>query len=282
MHTPNKTSVINYDIARGCYPNGKYKHVPQSSKFAPAFLGTNEHLNQSVDFFGNNMGNVLTIASSGDQPLFYAMAGAKNIDTFDVSFCAHALMDLKTSAIQMLDYNEYLNLLRALRNSQVSKQDIMMAPHMDKILHAMPGDTAQFVQQMSNCNILSGGIGGRTDFITTQPTASEYSEMRRRVLRPFNFIWSDVADLHTHLNTKYDIINVSNVFEWMRPESVAPVLKTLFPYLKPNGYILGTIFWSDGFVENGFDTAARHFGDTARVNYAATVREYLIALQRTK
>ena len=68
-------------------------------------------------------------------------------------------------------------------------------------------------------------------------SADEYATLQKKLTGYFNFIWSDVADLHTHLTTEYDVINLSNIFEWA-PDLMLPTLQNLRNNVRPGGYIL--------------------------------------------
>ena len=38
--------------------------------------------------------------------------------------------------------------------------------------------------------------------------------LKKILVKPFKFIRSDVADLHGHLVEEYDVVNLSNIFDW--------------------------------------------------------------------
>ena len=77
-----------------------------------------------------------------------------------------------------------------------------------------------------------------------------YNKLQQAIHNPFNFIWCDLQNLHKYINGKYDIINVSNVFDHyinFQEKSVLDiVLDTmhLISYLNIGGYIFCASHWS--------------------------------------
>lgn len=202
------------------------------SRFSPAYIVSNENLKREV-MLTQNAKNVLTVAGSGDQALYYKMAGAKNVDTFDISFCAHAIQDIKTTAIGELKYPEYFVLLENLHLTC----DATKIPIMSKILPLLPKDTLDFLNDMSGCSIFMRGINPFR-LPRLKPTRHEYKKMQLCVPAQFNFIWSDVLSLHTKLSGQYDVINLSNIFLYFESEQIAQTIDNLKPFLKVGGHIV--------------------------------------------
>ncbi len=250
--------TVDYNFAHQCYPAGWFRSSVESDKFHAAYLVSNENLRKSVTAFGNQGGDILTVAASGDQAMYYAINGAKRIDTFDMSFCAKVIQDLKTAAVGQLTYRQYLRLLGDLYHVQRGGGNIMSVNSMSQVISAMPKDSADFIQKMPNCNIFGQGVSNGKD-LKVYVSPDEYAKMQNIIKGPFNFIWSNITDLHTHLNRQYDVINVSNIFEWLEyPDArmIVPTLKNLYKCLKPNGYIYGVSFNTNSYVDEYFDQAA--------------------------
>lgn len=199
--------------------------------YSPAYVLSNEDLRDSVTAVPATGKDILTITGSGDQALFYALAGAKHIDTFDISFCAKAIMDTKVAAINHgYTYEQFFNLLNELHYGNSLAE---VAP---EILKKIPEDSATFIKNMQGYRIFGNGWRpGNYDSENINQT--EYSKIQSQNTKDFNFIWSNVVDVHTQLNRQYDIINISNVFEWS-PEILVPSIKNLRNSVKPGGHIL--------------------------------------------
>ena len=114
------------------------------AKYSPAYIVTNERLPMALKFMPNDTENVLTVAASGDHPLFIASYDIQHIDTFDISYNAKLLMDIKTLAIPLLDYRTYSYLLGALC---VSK-DITSVPHMSDIVKQLPLEERIYIKKI--------------------------------------------------------------------------------------------------------------------------------------
>ena len=115
--------ILNADNARAEYiksDNGDSFHnsLLGFSHYSPSYVLTNEDIRWVSGLTQNKGPRVLTVAASGDHPMFYAMRGATNIDTFDISFCAKVAMDIKTAAIQKLSRDEYVQLLNDMHQAQ--------------------------------------------------------------------------------------------------------------------------------------------------------------------
>lgn len=235
MKRPERTFNI-YD-AKQCYIRhgdgvGIYSNLsnPMFAKYSPSYVLTNENIRWISGLTSGICDNVLTVAASGDQPMFYALRGAKHIDTFDVSFCAKVAMDIKSTALHKLSRPDYITLLNDMHNCTY---DTGLA----QILPSVPDASRQFVQNMPKCAIFSQGIEP-IYYQENIPTESEYDGMRKKISQPFNFIWTDIESLHTHLTREYDVINLSNIFEYLRSAQMHDILLNLRPYVRPNGYII--------------------------------------------
>ena len=227
----NNTTSPDFTKAKSCYIHGIYYIIPLGffSAYSPAYLTTNEPLDWEISLTPNPK-NVLTIAGSGDQALFYTLAGAKHIDTFDVSYCAHVVQDIKTTAIRNLPYNKYHGMLCHLH----STTDATQVKEIATILDQLPSDTLNFITQMRGHRLFDQG---ENPMISNNATNIEnyYDKIRTYVPKSFNFIWSDTLNLHTKLTKKYDVINLSNVFDYLNNDEVHHTISSLYPFLNDNG-----------------------------------------------
>ena len=92
----NKHKINNYERAlRKIAVERLYINPAFFSQFSLAYIATNENIRYEIGLTETNKKSILTIAGSGDQPIFYSLNGAKDIDTFDISFCSKVIMDIK-------------------------------------------------------------------------------------------------------------------------------------------------------------------------------------------
>ena len=238
MH--KKINVPNLDIARESYGKPNYKfgtmYLPwpgNPMEYSHAYVVSNEDLRHTTGLTRDMGRKVLTVAGSGEQPLFYTLNGATQIDTFDISYCARAIMDIKTQAIKSgMPYEQYVQLLTDLHNAPSASQ----VNGMSDILPKIPAHSAKFVRGMDGYRIFGNGLRPE-NYKKEMISADEYAKLQKTLKGHFNFIWSNVADLHTKLTTEYDVINLSNIFEWT-PDLIQPTLLNMRNHVRPGGYIL--------------------------------------------
>ena len=201
-------------------------------QYSPAYATTNENWRFAMNKLHPAGKSVLTVTASGDQPIAFAISGAQNIDTFDTTYFAKVVMDIKTSAIQTLNHKQYGNMVDALRNTNCVSE----IPGYDKIAPLCPHDTIIATKQMRGCYIFNQGTGPNTEYM---PTESEYNIARKTIKTPMNFIWSDLQDLNTQLNKQYDIIYLSNIFDYFQSsQNIINTINKMHPFVKDGGEIM--------------------------------------------
>ncbi len=280
MSSHKQQTIFDANIGRTYYAGPAYFACDDYDfSYSPGYVISNEDIHTITGIIEKPLNNVLTVAASGDQPMFYALRGAKNIDTFDMTACACAIMDIKTTAIHKLKHEEYAELLENLSTSVQPALTVEQAT--PKIISDMPSRSAEFLSGMRNCGMFTRGFGPQM-YTYNMPTTEEYNKMRKKIKRPFNFIWSDITNLHTHLTKQYDMINVSNIFEWLYPEQMHPTLNKLRPHINIGGYIQATIMRKDNRVINTFRHAAKQHGNWATVQTLELHPYNILLLQRVR
>ena len=274
MLIKNKPNIID---ALACYDTETYDVDENGcfSKYSPAYIATNEALRWETSLFPNPQ-RVLTVAGSGDQALFYKLAGAKHIDTFDVSYCAHVIQDIKTTAIRNIPHSAYKDLLFDLYQTAHATDIDRLFP----LLLKLPTDTLDFVRQMDGCRLFNCGespIG----ILGNKLNDDEYRKLQLCVPKSFNFIWSDIASLPKKLRHKYDIINISNILGYIHPENRISILSSLSPYLHPDGRIICCEFHEHACLSNTkFHSEIIH--NTDRDAYCSVFTSMLVLQKKNK
>lgn len=282
------TPVLNIKNAQSEYINGEksgnfYNPTLGFSYYSPSYVLTNEDIRWVSNLTNGNGKRVLTVAASGDHPMFYAMRGATDIDTFDISFCAKVAMDIKTAAIKKLSRDQYIQLLDNMHNAK----DMSQIPYITELMPNIPQNSAYFIQQMNNYPIFSNGLDP-SSYQEIIPTDAEYDQMRNAVQKPFKFIWTDIKSLHTHLLHEYDIINLSNIFEYMTPQQIHQTLAALRCHVRRGGTIIAqTGSWGIHRNNRAYYDASQKFKRWARVGYIRQDKnkansEMIAILQRTR
>ncbi len=278
---------LNLDDARAAYgkPDMEYGKrftaLPRVGlEYSHAYVSSNEDLRYTTGLTRHMGRRVLTVAGSGDQPLFYSLNDATQTDTFDISFCAKAIMDIKTAAIQSgMPYDQYKNMLAQLHNAPAASK----TENIPEILPRIPRDSAEFVRGMDGYKIFGNGLSP-DNYATEQPNADEYALLQKTITGPFKFIWSDVVNLHAHLIAEYDVINLSNIFEWS-PKLIIPTLASLRNHIRPGGIVLVQTGHPIAIHRNykKYQQAAEKFKRWARIGINNKMPDdNVIILQRTR
>lgn len=232
---------VDMDLARSEYNFNSGQHRGANfARFSPAYATTNEDIREalSLSMHPTPGMRVLTVAGSGDQPLQYKLAGASQIDTFDITFNAKMMMDIKTTAIKHLSHLDYKILVR--QSGHV--ENISDIPQYQQIARHMPEDTQKYIRDMRGAYLVRHGM------CYDMLNQNEFEKLKSMPHRPFNFIWTDLEHLSSHLTQQYDQIYLSNILQYhARPEYVTPLIMDLSRFLAPNGTMLINIspFFAD-------------------------------------
>lgn len=215
------------------------------NQYSMAYTFTNEPIEKYLDLIPVKNKRILTTAASGDQAMMYLNAGASTVDTFDITVFACAVMDFKTTALQMVTYQEYLKSVNCLKKFAEFNYTKNIDYHRTmRIVANMPERTRILTQQAIQQEL---NVFERDMYNTIQHPndARTYAQMQQNIKKPFNFIWADLENVSRYLDTKYDIINTSNIFEhyltWWQNKPRNAIIKTiesLLPHLHDGGCIL--------------------------------------------
>jgi len=203
-------------------------------EYSAAYAVTNEDLRHAMRFIPKNTENALVVAGSGDHPMFAALCNAKNIDAFDITYNAKLIMDIKTTALKILNRDEYQKLVIDLYKMGDKIESIEnMQPIIKKLSHI----EQKYISEMRGHNLFCHGLHPSGYIKRPVPYEPEYNQMRKVINKPFNFIWSDITTLHTKLNKKYDFIHLSNIMDYMNERDGADTVISLLKYTRPGSVI---------------------------------------------
>jgi hypothetical protein len=226
-------------IVDGALVNLYKKHYlkPSFAQYSAVYITTNENLRYMPHYMPKETNQVLTVAASGDHPMFAKLYGAKYVDTFDISFNAKLIMDIKTSALSLLNYKEYCKLLKDLYKTK----DVMRVKNMQQIIEKFTAQEQQYITEMRERPLFNQWLS-----IFSLPTKTEFEKMRQIINQPFNFIWSDIQTLHQKLTNTYDFIHLSNIFDYVGTyQNCINILESLMPHTVPGCNICFTCFDKD-------------------------------------
>lgn len=191
-----------------------------------AYIMTNENLRFAMKFMPQNCERALTVAASGDHPLWCSLYGAKHVDTFDITYNAKCIMDIKTVALGCLNRDEYAFLLQELYRRSTDKQRDLYYCRLRnydcvrggrgmferEIAHKLPPEDLKYIRKNRKFNLFgAGGID-----LYRLPNISEYENLQKIIKEPYKFFHTDIKFLRYELTESYDFMHLSNIFEHMR------------------------------------------------------------------
>lgn len=204
------------------------------SKYSRAYVITNEDLRYSMQFMPDACNRALTVVGSGDHPLFCSLYGAKYVDTFDISYNAKCIMDIKVAALwnnfDLFDYEQMLYELYYCR-------DITGLRNIDKISKFLPTKEYDYLCSMKKISLFHQGVNPKR-YERFLPNKQEYDKLKETVKEHYSFVISDIKDLGTNLTEHYDFIHVSNIFDHVPSDKSFDVLFSLMKLVNPKGRIL--------------------------------------------
>ena len=243
--------------------------------FAPAYTISNENQRWATSVLPN-VSRVLTVTGSGDQALFYRLAGAKHIDTFDKTNNARVIQDIKFAAIKNFSQTEYFTLLVDLFYAD----NITELPLMKKLMPKLPPKTVKIINTSGNKYIFGAGMDA-TQYPYNIPNKNEYAKLKKTMKKPFNFMCCDLNDLSEQISGKYDLINISNIFDycydWQRQ---CLILHQLTKHLNIGGHII-YLPQASNYAYEGI----RISGQNCAIQYSKTLQNdcaKMVLFQRTK
>lgn len=200
-----------------------------------AHITTNEDLRMVLGFFmPKDCNRVLTVAASGDHPLFCSLYGAKHVDTFDITQNAKLIMDIKIAAIGLLNRDEYARMLENLW----WRDDALTAPFMDKVSEKLPASEYEYLCSMRGTRLFNKDTWDGRDS-KYLPNVFEYKQLQKIIKQPYKFVQTDIVNLSAHLNQSYDFIHLSNIFDHINnPELHWDIIQPLLKRLNVGGRLV--------------------------------------------
>ena len=237
--------VPDYNLARQQVHNNLF------NTYTSAYVVTNEDLRISMNFMPKNCENALVVAASGDHPLFCSLYGAQHVDTFDVNYNAKCMMDIKVAALQCLDYVEYGRFLEDLhalcKSSSVNMTNVK---NMDKILKFLPRIESDYIRVLKKEPLFSRGPSPIESGVL--PTFTEYYNLRKKIVKSYSFLLTNIYRLGERLEKNYDFIHLSNIFDYIAEGHYEEILLPLIQHVNRGGRIVMESFDEDSsFVLRG-------------------------------
>lgn len=219
------------------------------------FLVTNEN----VCGYANNLGQdltgarVLSVCSSGDHAFTFYGAGAKHVDTFDVNYAQKLIYELKNTMIRELPYYEFTAFFYGKNNFFNRK---IIAPIWNKFSDPLK----LYMEVFYSTNVADARrmfVYGRAINNPGVPyinNKKQYDLIKSRLPKDISFMHNDLETLPSKLSAKYDLVVLSNIFDYMyldAPSTQGALMKfygdILIPIiennLNPGGKIAFEYLW---------------------------------------
>ena len=199
-----------------------------SPEFCPAYIITNEDW-RTLRGMTRDAKRVLTVAGSGDQALSYVLCGATHVDTYDISRCAHIIQDVKTAALQILTYSEYIDLIQKFGINPSSNMSLLK-PIMQ---HLPPETIAEIHKYINQISFQRNAHSYYQNYFKE----TEYMYLKSKITKPFKFYLGSIDNLYTQLTDQYDLIDTSNIFDY-GAVNITNTLASLLPHMRIGGRLI--------------------------------------------
>lgn len=231
----SKKIELAHKIVRGTYHNfGTKEHFINTSSI---YRFTNEDITSYYHHL-ENKDKVLTVIGSGNQVINGILAGTKNFDCFDISIFPEYYLYLNIAAIIALNKDEYLKYFLSDDREEVFSYELYK-----KISFYLKGEYKKFWDSLYEFNEgidIYNSLLFRQDFYKME-SIIEYNpylqdknyEKVKSILKtePIKIKTMTLDILKTALNSKYDLVNLSNILSYYFDKTK---IREYISYLKNN------------------------------------------------
>ena len=182
---------------------------------------------------------VLSAAGSLDQALNFLLHGAKDVTLFDINKLTYYYGELKKTAITYLPYNEFM--LFFVKNEKRFNNDIYKRFNMFLSVDVKRFWDILFLlfsgsEIYDNLLITRAVHSSRLESINPYTRKDKYLELQEKLFGlKFRYLHGNIVDLE--LDKNYDLMYLSNIFDYLKPEEIESLKKSLMKKLNPNGVI---------------------------------------------
>lgn len=245
-------------------PNTYYSQYNEMDEYSRIYQNTSENLKLCMPFLKGNYKKALLPTASGDHQLEAILNGINEITCFDLNRLAKYFTELKFCAIKNLTREEFIYFMY---------EDMLNKDIFNFLKSSLDEDISTFWKELyRNCNIehiryslfRHLGIISENSVIEGIDFSKYCAENFIRYLEKSNYrlvqdklekanieyIESNLLALPNILKEKYDLINLSNIYEYVNNRifyrgaiDFTNSVKNLTPYLNDDGKILITYLY---------------------------------------
>lgn len=185
---------------------------------SPVFLFSNENIQPYLaNLTDMTDKKVLTVAAAGDHAFEALLAGAKHVDTFDINYLQKHIMELKSKIIKHLPYGEFMKFF-------FDKNHFFDRSIIKPIWKTFSRELRIFLlmyyhhhQRNSRLFRYNGAQHNEyiPDMISYISDELAFKELKQIMPDKISFKETNVLELSTKFDTEYDVILMSNIFEYL-------------------------------------------------------------------
>ncbi len=240
-------------------------------KYSGSFLFTTENQEGIEKVLDYKNKTALVPASSGDQYLGAVYYDAEFVRLFDVNRMTFYVTYLKIAAVRVLDYRKFISFFVPTIKNDMYNHSFWNLSTLKRLLPSMPGNVGYFwdsvMYEANRCgfgNLVSiEDYRNKLSLITKgmpfYANEREYYKLQAKLRRMDfpNFTESDILKLGDYINTKHDVVYLSNIVSCLvyrkltsyfipscyneditERQVVRDVLTSVLPLIKDDGIIL--------------------------------------------
>ncbi len=181
-----------------------------------AFLFTNENVGGYADNLNMDLNGarVLSVCASGDHAFTFYGAGARQVDTFDINYTQKLIYELKNTMIRRLPYYEFMAFFYD-KNAFFNRR--IINPIWNEFSDALKIYLEAFYSMPINRarRLFVYGRAIKNPGVQYTSDKNLYNIIKARLPHGVNFVHTDLETLPKKLNAKYDLVVLSNIFDYM-------------------------------------------------------------------
>lgn len=172
--------------------------------------------------------DILTVGSSGDHTINLFLKNAKSVDFFDINpFCKY-YYDFKVAAIKSLSYEDFISYFcfRGYPSLFKNNYKSFNLESYKKIRENLDNTSKKFwdflYDEVDGIVIRNSSFFSKDEepykvIVKTNLYLQEenYKNTKEKIIEKINFYKSDISVLHERIDKKYDIIMLSNIFQYV-------------------------------------------------------------------
>lgn len=194
----------------------------------PVYLFTNENVYGTLKTAGDLANKkILTVGASGDHVFESYLLGAGDVHTFDINSNQKNVIELKNHMIRNLPYANFMDFFFSTDN--FFNQNILKP-----IRHKLSNNLQNFLKKCSD-NDICKNFKYRAAFTSEYEikmlqyisNESNYNTVRDRLPKQIPFLHCSLSQLANTTTQKYDLILLSNIFDYLYSDSYDKALKLI-------------------------------------------------------